>query len=64
MLRWHHLFAWPTFALVLAAASWRVLVGKDLTRRAHRAYVALLAVAAILVSCTGYWGGELLKAFP
>ena len=63
-LRWHHLFVWPSFALIVAAAIWRVSVGKGLSRRSHRVYVALLIGAALLVSGAGYWGGELLKAFP
>ena len=27
LLRWHHLFAWPAFALLVALAAWRGLAG-------------------------------------
>jgi uncharacterized membrane protein len=63
-LRWHHRFAWPAFVLLVGAASWRALVHEAPSRRVQGAYVALLGAAAALVLGAGYWGGELLKAFP
>ncbi|HVW19948.1 MAG TPA: DUF2231 domain-containing protein [Opitutaceae bacterium] len=63
-LRWHHLFAWPAFGLIVAAATWRGLAHRQLSRRAQAAGVAAWAAAALLVSAAGYWGGQLLQAFP
>ena len=63
-LRWHHLFAWPAFALIAAAGLWRCLTHGRLGRRGHGAGVAAWAAAAVLVSAAGYWGGQLLQAFP
>jgi uncharacterized membrane protein len=63
-LRWHHLFVWPAFVFIVGAAIWRGLVGQRTTRRSHTVYVFLLGATAGLVLGAGYWGGELLKAFP
>ena len=59
-LRLHHLFVWPAFALIMGAATWRVL-GKDLaTRKAPAGYMAAVGLASALVMAAGYWGGELI----
>jgi uncharacterized membrane protein len=63
-LRWHHAFAWPLVALLVGAAVWRILVRRSLTRRSHAAYAAVLGAAALVACAAGYWGGELLKAYP
>jgi uncharacterized membrane protein len=63
-LRWHHLFVWPAFGLIVAGAVWRSLTRSSLSRRACAGYVATLCIAAALISAAGYWGGELLQAFP
>ena len=63
-LRWHHLFVWPAFALLVAAAVWRSLVREQLSRRGYAGYVGVICVVAGLIAATGYWGGELLQAFP
>jgi uncharacterized membrane protein len=60
LIRWHHLFAWPAFALLIALATWRASVGRRATRGAFAGYLAGVALAAGLVSIAGYWGGELL----
>jgi uncharacterized membrane protein len=61
-LRMHHLFVWPAFALIVALATWRVLVGRRATRRVFASYLITVGVAAGLVSAAGYWGGELMIA--
>jgi len=60
-LRWHHRFVWPAFALMVAAAVWRVSVGDRLTRRSYIAYLMVEIVLTGLVAAAGYWGGELLQ---
>ncbi len=62
LLRWHHLFAWPAFGLLVALATWRGLAGPQPSRRAMTVYLGCAALAAGLVSAAGYWGGELLIA--
>jgi uncharacterized membrane protein len=63
-LRWHHLFVWPAFGLIIASAVWRGLIREQLTRRACARYLGVVGTAAALMSAAGYWGGEMLKAFP
>jgi len=57
-LRLHHLFAWPSFALIVGLATWRVLAG-DTTRQVPAGYLSGVGLAAVLVMAAGYWGGEL-----
>jgi uncharacterized membrane protein len=59
-MRWHHLFVWPAFGLLIALAVWRVVVGTNATRSMLIGYLALAVVAGGLVSAAGYWGGELM----
>ncbi len=59
-IRWHHLFAWPAFGLLVGLAVWRALAGVQPPRRALAAYLGGAAVAAGLVAAAAYWGGELL----
>jgi hypothetical protein len=61
-LRLHHLFVWPAFALLVALAIWRVGTGPVAPRRTFAVYLAVVAVAAGLVSAAGYWGGEMMIA--
>ncbi|MGA3007232.1 MAG: DUF2231 domain-containing protein [Opitutaceae bacterium] len=63
-LRWHHLFAWPAFMLMIAVAVWRSLTREQISRHGYAGYVGVLCLLAGLIAATGYWGGELLKAFP
>jgi uncharacterized membrane protein len=63
-LRWHHIFVWPAFALMIGAAVWRSLVREQISRRGYAGYVGVVCALAGLIAATGYWGGELLKAFP
>lgn len=60
-LRWHHLFVWPAFGLMVAVASWRLIVRDRLTRRSYVVYVAVQLVLTALIAASGYWGGELLQ---
>jgi uncharacterized membrane protein len=62
MLRWHHLFGWPAFGLLVALATWRVVVGQRATRRMAGGYLVGVGLAGALVTATGYWGGELMMA--
>lgn len=61
-LRWHHLFVWPAFALLIALAVWRVCVGREVTRSLFGGYLALMLVNSLLILGAGYWGGELMLA--
>jgi uncharacterized membrane protein len=60
-LRWHHRFVWPAFALMVATAVWRLIVGERRSRRGYAAYVAVELVLSALTAAAGYWGGELLQ---
>jgi uncharacterized membrane protein len=57
----HHQFVWPAFALMTGLATWRVLTRREPTAQPTALYVALMILAAALVSGAGYWGGELLN---
>jgi mono/diheme cytochrome c family protein len=59
-LRWHHLFVWPAFALLLVLAVWRTLLGEDIPSRTLPWYLGSLGLAAGLMAGAGYWGGEML----
>jgi uncharacterized membrane protein len=59
-LRLHHLFVWPSFALLVGLAVWRVIIGRRLTRVMLGSYLGVLIATAGLVSAAGYWGGELM----
>lgn len=61
-LRMHHLFVWPAFALLVSLAVWRVGTGPVAPRRSFTVYLAVVVVAAGLVSAAGYWGGEMMIA--
>jgi uncharacterized membrane protein len=56
----HHLFVWPTFALIVALGTWRFLVGSDISRRASWLYLGVMIVACALISVAGFFGGEML----
>jgi uncharacterized membrane protein len=59
-LRVHHLFAWPTFALIVGIAIWRALGRGSTNERPSLGYVVAVGIAAVLISATGYWGGEMV----
>lgn len=61
-LRWHHLFVWPAFTLLIALAVWRVCLGRRVTRPMFGGYLAAMTLASGLILGVGYWGGELMIA--
>lgn len=63
-LRWHHVFIWPTFTLLVAAAVWRWLGPEPATRPRHLGRIAAMAVLVGLMSAVGHWGGQLALAYP
>ncbi len=56
----HHLFLWPSFALLVGLAMWRLVVKDRASRPAFGAYLLVAAVGAVLMGIAGYWGGEML----
>ena len=61
-LRMHHLFVWPAFALLIALATWRAVVGRNLTRPMLGGYLVVVATMAALMTAAGYYGGEMMIA--
>lgn len=57
----HHQFVWPAFALMTGLATWRIIVRRQPTTKAAALHLALMLLAAALMSGAGYWGGELLN---
>ncbi len=56
----HHDFVWPAFGLMIGLAVWRLVVRGEATRPAFGIYLVFAALAAVLMSAAGYFGGELL----
>jgi len=56
----HHLFVWPAFALIVALATWRSLVGNSPTRNAFAMYLSGIVIACALIGAAGFFGGEIL----
>ena len=63
-LRWHHLFVWPAWVLLIALAVWRVLRRDTPTCREHLAYLACVWLMAGLMGGAGHWGGLLTHSYP
>lgn len=59
-LRAHHLFVWPAFALLIGLATWRIIVGRRVTRAMLGGYIVGVFAAAALMSAAAYWGGEMM----
>ena len=59
ILRTHHLFVWPSFALLIGLATWRTAAGPDISNRALTGFRFVLILNAVLILAAGYWGGEL-----
>jgi len=59
-LRFHHLFVWPAFALIVAVATWRALAGDLATRKAPVGYLMAVGLCSALILGAGYWGGEMM----
>lgn len=62
MLLKHHVLMWPGFALLVAAAGWRLAARNRASRRAFAAYLMVAITTAALLSGAGYWGGEMMMA--
>jgi uncharacterized membrane protein len=62
LVRFHHLFVWPAFALIVGLAAWRVLGTDPVERRMPASYLVVVGIAAVLVTGAGYWGGEMMLA--
>ena len=61
-LRFHHVFVWPAFGLIVALATWRVTVGQQATRGMLTIYLLVVGTTAGLITAAGYWGGEMMLA--
>ena len=61
-LRYHHLFVWPAFGLIVALATWRLCIRSRATRRMLACYLAVAVAATTMVLAAGFWGGEMLLA--
>lgn len=60
LMRLHHLFVWPAFALILALTAWRVAVRNQFSRRAFTSYLIVAGCACALIGAAGFVGGEML----
>jgi uncharacterized membrane protein len=60
VLRLHHLFVWPAFAFLIAAAAWRWFSGARMGENAGLIYSALIWLSAGLIVTAAYWGGEMM----
>ena len=56
----HHLFVWPAFTLIVGAATWRFVVGREPSRRGFGIYLCAMVLACMLIGAAGFFGGELL----
>ncbi len=56
----HHLFVWPAFTLIVGAATWRFVVGREPSRRGFGIYLCAMVLACTLIGAAGFFGGELL----
>jgi uncharacterized membrane protein len=56
----HHLFVWPSFALIVGLGTWRFLIGNQSTHRGFAIYLSVTAIACGLISAAGFFGGEML----
>ena len=63
-LRWHHLFVWPAWGLLIALAVWRALRREPPTRHEHAVSLAGIWVMAVLMGYAGHWGGLLTQSYP
>jgi uncharacterized membrane protein len=56
----HHLFVWPSFALLIGLAAWRLTLTNHSSQGVSRLYLVVSVVVCGLISAAGYYGGELL----
>lgn len=62
LVRLHHLFVWPAFALILGLVAWRVAIKNRFSRRAFASYLLVACGACALIGAAGFVGGEMLLA--
>jgi mono/diheme cytochrome c family protein len=60
LMRLHHLFVWPSFALILGLMVWRVIARNQFSRRAFASYLIVAGCACALIGAAGFVGGEML----
>src|SRR5580704_2174582 len=60
LMRLHHLFVWPAFALILALMAWRVAARNEFSRRVFTSYLITACCACALIGAAGFIGGEML----
>jgi uncharacterized membrane protein len=60
LMRLHHLFVWPAFALILILMAWRVVTRNQFSRRAFASYLIAACCACVLIGAAGFVGGEML----
>ena len=56
----HHRFAWPSFALIVGLATWRITVRGNSSRPAFLAYLSMMGLTCALVAGAGFSGANLL----
>jgi uncharacterized membrane protein len=60
LMRLHHLFVWPSFALILALTVWRAAARNEFSQRAFVSYLFAACCACALIGAAGFVGGEML----
>lgn len=56
----HHLFIWPSFALMIGLAIWRITLGVERPGRAFKVYLLLMSLTVLLINAGAFFGGEML----
>jgi uncharacterized membrane protein len=56
----HHYLVWPSFGLLIALTVWRSIVRHRSSRMGFSIYLVAILTTAVLISATGFWGGELV----
>jgi len=56
----HHYFVWPAFGLLITLAVWRSVVQHRSSRIGFSIYFIAILITALLVSISGFWGGEIV----
>src|ERR1700730_4776073 len=60
MMRLHHFFVWPAFALILSLTAWRVAARNEFSRPAFASSLIAALCACALIGAAGFMGGEML----
>jgi uncharacterized membrane protein len=59
-MKFHHLFIWPAFGLLIGLAVWRLVARGHASTHTSGAYLVLATIAAGAMMGAGYWGGEMV----